>query len=137
ELRVLAADHLWIGAEGIKHMSACTELRELYLAGTLVDDEAMAEIAKLPELRKLRIAKTSVGSAGLEAVVQLPLEELDISECSQVLDDALQSVGKIQSLKRLNLWRDSITDAGVAHLSGLVNLTWLNLDNTHIRDAGL
>lgn len=137
ELKVLAADHLWISQDGLQHLSNCQQLSELYLAGTLVDDQAMEPLAKLPNLKKLRLAKTGVGTPGLETLSQLALEELDISECSQVFDDSLVAVGKITTLKRLNLWRDVISDAGVSHLSTLTNLQWLNLDNTHMGNPGL
>lgn len=137
ELKVLAADHLWISQDGLQHLKNCQQLSELYLAGTLVDDPAMELLAKLPNLKKLRLAKTGVGTAGLESLSQLALEELDISECSQVFDDSMVAVGKITTLKRLNLWRDVISDTGVSHLSGLTNLTWLNLDNTHMGNPGL
>ncbi len=137
ELKVLAADHLWVSADGLQHLSGCAQLSELYLAGTLMDDRAMELVAKLPNLKKLRLAKTSVGTVGLAVLSELSLEDLDISECSQVFDDSLAPVGKMKSLKRLNLWRDVISDTGVAHLVGLTNMAWLNLDNTHMGNAGL
>lgn len=137
ELRVLAADHLWASQDGLQHLKNCQQLSELYLAGTLVDDQAMELLAQLPNLKKLRLAKTAVGTPGLETLSRLELEDLDISECSQVFDDSLVAVGKMKTLKRLNLWRDVISDAGVAHLSGLVNMNWLNLDNTHMGNPGL
>ncbi len=137
ELKVLAADHLWISQDGLQHLMNCQQLSELYLADTLVDDQAMELLVKLPNLKKLRLAKTGVGTPGLETLSQLALEELDISECRQVFDDSMVAVGKITTLKRLNLWRDVISDAGVSHLSGLTNLTWLNLDNTHMGNPGL
>jgi hypothetical protein len=137
ELRVLAADHLWVSQDGLQHLKNCQQLSELYLAGTLVDDQAMELLAQLPNLKKLRLAKTGIGTPGLEMLSRLELDELDISECSQVFDDSLVAVGKMKTLKRLNLWRDVISDAGVAHLSGLVNMTWLNLDNTHMGNPGL
>jgi hypothetical protein len=44
----------------------------------------------------------------------------------------------LTSLRKLNLWRVPITDAGVASLAGLIKLEWLNLDNTQFfSDAGL
>ncbi len=137
ELKALAIDHLWISEQGLQHLVGNKKLAELYLASTLVDDASMQLIASMSSLRKLRLAKTAVGAAGLETLTALPLEELDISECSQIFDDAMVSVGKLTSLKRLNLWRDAITDEGVNHLAALTNLQWLNLDNTQLSDDGL
>jgi hypothetical protein len=136
-LKVFAADELFVSEDGLQHLSNCPQLAELYLKGTLVSDDAMSMIAEMKNLRKLRLAKTKVSTAGLELLSALPLEELDVSECSRVLDDSMVAIGKMVSLKRLNLWRDVVTDDGAAHLKGLINLEWLNLDNTHLRDAGL
>ncbi|MEO8270004.1 MAG: hypothetical protein ABI557_09795, partial [Aureliella sp.] len=81
--------------------------------------------------------RTSVGTAGIAALRKLPLEDLDISEASGITDETLEIVGQMNSLKRLNLWRDTVGDAGVAHLAGLTELVWLILDNTQLTDAGL
>jgi hypothetical protein len=137
ELKVLAIDGLWVGGEGLKHLQGNQKLIELYAAGTTVDDAAGELIAKLPALRKLRLSKTSISSTGIASLSALPLEDLDISEASGISDAALEIIGNMKSLKRLNLWRDTVTDAGVEHLAGLTELEWLNLDNTHLADAGL
>ncbi len=136
-LKVLALDGLWITDAGLTHVLACKQLAELYAAGTTLNDDAGALLAQLPELKKLRLAKTGFGTRGLEALLPLQLEDLDISEASGIDDASMAVVGKMQTLKRLNLWRDTVGDAGVAHLAGLTNLQWLNLDNTHLADAGL
>ncbi|RMF40609.1 MAG: hypothetical protein D6753_11395 [Planctomycetota bacterium] len=137
QLRALALDHLWIGQPGLQKLVDLPHLAELYLAGTLVDDPALETLSKINTLRKLRLAQTAITADGLQHLTALPLEDLDISECSQVFDPAMKPVGKMVTLQRLNLWRDAITDAGVAHLANLVNLQWLNLDNTQLSDDGL
>ncbi len=136
-LKVLAADFLWVSDSGLAELAGLKSLRELYLANSLVDDAALERIATMPSVKKLRVSKTTIGKAGLDKLAALKLEELDLSECSNLDDAALEPVGKIVSLKKLNLWRDAIGDAGVAHLAGLVNLEWLNVDNTQLTDAGL
>lgn len=137
ELKALALDHLWVSEEGLRHLKNNRKLTELYLAGTLVDDTAMEFIATISSLRKIRIAQTSVSELGLAALVEIPIEDIDLSECSQLTDEAMAYVGKWKSLKRLNLWRDPVSDVGVAHLADLKELEWLNLDNTGLSDAGL
>ncbi|GIW97542.1 MAG: hypothetical protein KatS3mg111_0875 [Pirellulaceae bacterium] len=136
-LKVLALDHLWVGREGLMHLRALPDLAELYVAGTLVDDDAMEVVPHLGTLRKLRLAQTSVSATGLAQLTSLELQELDLSECSQVDDRAMGPVGQLSTLKRLNLWRDPITDEGVKALAGLTQLEWLNLDNTQITDHAL
>jgi uncharacterized protein YjbI with pentapeptide repeats len=137
ELRVLAADELWFSEEGLKKLSGCKNLSELYIAQTLIEDAAMPTVASFEQLKKLRLAKTQVSVTGLKALAGLKLEDLDLSECSQINDGAMEAVAAFKTLKRLNLWRDPITDAGCSKLAGLTQLTWYNLDNTQLTDAGL
>ncbi len=137
DLKVLAVDGLWIGSQGLEHLKNNLKLIELYASGTTIDDSAAELLAGFPALRKLRLSRTSVGTAGIAAIGKLPLEDLDISEASGISDETLETVGHMKSLKRLNLWRDSVSDEGVVHLAGLTDLEWLNLDNTQLTDAGL
>lgn len=137
-LKVLAVDFLWISVDGLKQLSGLKNLEELYLAKTLVDDEALAVLTQFPKLKKLRASQSQVSGAGLAELKNLPhLEDLDISECSLLADDDLAHLSGMSQLKKLNLWRDAISDQGAAHLAGLTNLVWLNVDNTQISNAAL
>lgn len=136
-LKVLAADFCWIGEKGLAELKSLGELRELYLANSLVDDSATAHISAMSSLKKLRLSKTGVTREGLDKLTALRLEDLDISECVSVEDAALEPVGRMTSLKKLNLWRDVVGDAGAKHIASLVNLEWLNVDNTQMSDASL
>lgn len=138
KLKVLGLDFLWVSEKGLEGLGELQDLEELYLAQTLVDDGSLATLARFPRLKKLRISKTQVTGEGLTHLAKLTqLEELDLSECSQLEDDGLARLSGMTQLTRLNLWRVQIGDAGVAHLAGLTNLQWLNLDNTMLTNAGL
>lgn len=139
QLKVLALDFLWISGDGLQHLKPLTDLRELYLASTLVGDEDLKALSQFPELRKLRVSKLSqLSGQGIEEISQLSkLEELDVSEDSSLSNDDISSLSKLTELTKLNLWRVPISDAGVEHLAPLTKLTWLNLDNTQLSDAGL
>ncbi len=137
ELKVLAADYLWLSEDGLAHLSAPEKLSELYAAKTLIDDFAMEAIAKMTSLKKLRLAVGSVTADGLRHIEELKLEELDLSECASVGDDCMPSVAKLTTLRKLNLWRTVITDSGCLALAPLKNLVWLNVDNTTIGNASL
>lgn len=138
QLRALALDDLWVSEQGLAKLSGLSSLSELYLANSLVDDAAAGELVKFSQLKKLRLAHTQLTDVGLAKLVAIkPLEDLDLSECVQLTDDGLRSVGEMQGMKKLNLWRVPISDAGVEHLAKLSNLEWLNLDNTKLTDAGL
>lgn len=138
-LKVLALDELtFVGTDGLAALTGLKDLQELYVGGTIVDDDSCRVIASFPNLRKLRLSRDQVSDAGLEILSDCSqLEELDLSEDSLISDAGMASVAKLKALKKLNLWRVQISDAGVLMLAPLVNLDWLNLDNTKLSDAGL
>ena len=137
-LRTLMLDHLWVSEKGLETLAPLRRLEELTLAQTLAGDDALPVIARFATLKRLRLAKTAVTAEGVAALVKLDrLVDLDLSECASLDDAALESVGTLVSLERLNLWRVPVGDAGIAQLAPLVRLRWLNLDNTLLSDAGL
>lgn len=139
QLRVLALDFQWIGAAAeLEQLRSLENLEELYLAGTLVDDDAVAVLAQFPRLKKLRIAQTKVSDAGLAHLGGASqLQELDLSENAKITNAGMSHLSGLTQLVRLNLWRVAISDEGISHLAPLVNLQWLNVDNTLLSDDGL
>ena len=138
ELKVLGLDFLWeISDDGIAKLAPLKNLQELYLAETTVGDATIEHLAKFPTLRKLRLARNQIEAAGIAALPKLSsLEELDLSECSQILDSAMGPLGECKNLKKLNLWRVNISDEGLKPIQHLTNLESLNLDNTRLSDEG-
>lgn len=138
-LKVLALDELtFVGTDGLSALTGLSELEELYVAGTVVDDDSCKLIAGFPKLKKLRLARNQVGDAGLDAISACSkLEELDLSEDALLTDAGMAHVAKLTALKKLNLWRVQITDEGALKLAPLTQLEWLNLDNTKLSDGGL
>lgn len=136
-LKLLSLDGVKVGDVGLKDIALCSKLAELYLADTLITDVTLGQIALLKEVKKLRLAQTAVSAAGLRQVAGLLLEELDVSQCASIDDSSCAEIGKMSSLKRLNLWSDPVSDQGLRQLVPLTQLQWLNLDNTRITDAGL
>jgi Leucine-rich repeat (LRR) protein len=138
-LKVLALDELtFVGTDGLSALTGLKELEELYVAGTVVDDDSCKLIAGFPKLKKLRLARNQVGDAGLDAISACSkLEELDLSEDALLTDAGMAHVAKLTALKKLNLWRVQITDEGALKLAPLTQLEWLNLDNTKLSDGGL
>ena len=137
-LKALLLDHLWISEVGLTDLADLKNLEELYLAKTLIDDASLAVLTQHPKLKKLRISQTQISDAGLESLVALEnLTDLDLSENSIISDLGMEHVGKITTLKRLNLWRVALSDFGVGKLAGPKEIDWLNLDNTSLSDTGL
>ncbi|MEX0612661.1 MAG: c-type cytochrome domain-containing protein [Pirellulales bacterium] len=52
-------------------------------------------------------------------------------------DAGLAPLATLKNLSALHLERAAVTDAGLAHVTGLANLQYLNLYGTNITDAGL
>jgi Leucine-rich repeat (LRR) protein len=52
-------------------------------------------------------------------------------------DEVLVNVGRLNQLQELNLYRSTVSDAGLSHLNGLTQLTRLYLGKTAVSDAGL
>jgi len=138
-LKLLALDELsFVGTDGITALAGLTDLEELYLAGTIVDDDTSKVIARFPKLKKLRLARNQIGDAGLEVLSTYSgIEELDLSENSLITDAGMASIAKLTALKKLNLWRVQVSDDGALKLAPLTRLEWLNLDNTKLTDGGL
>src|SRR5262249_16104842 len=76
---------------------------------TRVKGPGFSHLANLKSLKYLVLSETSFGDVGLEKIKDLPIEHLD-------------------------LWNTSITDAGIAHLAGMSQLRWLNLDGLNLLD---
>ena len=137
-LEVLAVDFLWVSETGLAQLDKLARLRELYLAQSTIGDDAMGLLGQFPNLKKLRISRNQVSDTGLEMLAKnARLEDLDLSENSLVSDEGFRHLAGMTSLKKLNLWRVSITDVGLEYLAGMVQMESLNLDNSPISDAGL
>jgi hypothetical protein len=56
---------------------------------------------------------------------------------SKPTDAGLAPIATLKNLSALHLERSTVTDAGLAHVAGLANLQYLNVFETGITDAGL
>ncbi len=88
-------------------------LQELNLAGVLIEDGDLAQIAGLTNLRVLHLEKTPT------------------------TDAMLARLKGFKNLKYLNIYGTQVTDAGLANLSGLANLASLYVFETKVTDAGI
>ncbi len=138
-LTVLAIDFLPITDRGLESLAGRKSLRELYAAGTELTDAAAETLKQLPELSKLRIAATDFGNPGMTdlAAGNPGLVELDLSDCPGIDDAALESIGQLKSLTKLNLYHTAVTTGRWDQIDGLSGLRWLNVDKTGIDDAAL
>ncbi|KAK4510806.1 uncharacterized protein ATC70_005240 [Mucor velutinosus] len=125
--------------EGAKHIAEMKHLRYLSLDGTKVTDEGVEMLKDLIELEKLYLDRTLITDQGLSQLIGL--SKLDtLSLCHTKVSNAfLKLLGNFEktsftrNLRTLNLAKCLlVTNKGVRHLSGTLNLTNLNLDHTGV-----
>jgi internalin A len=112
-----------------------TELESLYLPRTATNSD-LVSIAALRALESIDACESSeINGEGIKALVGLPnLRSLNF-ERTQLTDAALQEIGKIFSLKELNLERTGTSDRGLSYLTGLQQLHKLNLSGNKLTGA--
>jgi Leucine-rich repeat (LRR) protein len=100
-----------------------------------IGDEEMAAVAEFPDLRRLYLARTRVTDAGLAHLAGLRLERLSLWH-TKITDAGLPVLGRLSSLRALDIHGNPITDDGLAHLSNLNRLQLLNLRQTRVTGTG-
>ena len=104
-------------------------------------DAALARVATLEYVTRLNLdgcdRLTDDGVAHLERMPQL--EELNLSGWhSQITDSGLQVLEYLKKLRRFDMaWPQRVTDAGIAHLRGGVELEEVSLMGTHTGDGAI
>ena len=88
----------------------------LNLSGSDVDDDALAEVARLTDLQSLNLDWTPITDAGVAKLA--PLEELQALwlNNTHVTDASLTGIARFGKLRRLYLEGTGVTKAGVADL---------------------
>jgi len=103
-----------------------------------VTEAGMRHMRELTNLKALNISSfLKITVHGLEHIVALPFKELCISN-SNLDDSHIKVIAKIKSLQKLDVSDNFFTNVGLACLSSLTQLTWLNLNACpNITPAGL
>lgn len=89
----------------------------------------LMELRNLEKLRTLRMDRVKVGTAELEAVAELPIERLYVSN-SQLSDAGCKVLAKSKSLRRVDVSNNPITVDGLKELSSLQTLRQLRFVKT-------
>ncbi|CEP16141.1 hypothetical protein [Parasitella parasitica] len=130
--------------DGAQHIADMKSLRYLSLDGTQLTDAGVELLSDLIELEKLYLDRTLITDSGLSRLLGLSkLETLSLchTEVSNVFLKLLgdfEQTSFTRNLRTLNLAKCvSVTNKGVRHLSGALNLTNLNLDHTGVNKGCL
>ena len=138
QLKVFGADFLPLDSEDAEAIGGLSHLVELYLASADINDTEFRFLQPLTGLKKLRLSGNPITEASaptLEAFQSL--EELDLSSCKQIGGATLQSVSKLEKLRKLNLYDIALEDEAIVRLAGMTQLQSLNLDGSRLTDEGL
>ncbi|HEY1066558.1 MAG TPA: hypothetical protein VGE52_10630, partial [Pirellulales bacterium] len=124
--------------EGMKNIAGMSKLKTIACEDMAISDASVEALAALPALSDVAIFRCyGVTEGSLAHLVKLPLTKLSLRDLG-VGDEGLKSIGKLTKLTLLDLSENTtITDAGLAELTGLVNLERLELWHTSVTDAGL
>ena len=167
KLRFLVVDGQWMDRNGLQRLQNSRELRQVMIRGVwitnddllaigsvpslegvfclncdMVDDQGIAHLDRLLELKSLRlwgstkVSKVSDDGARRLAERHPMLTELELYG-SEITDDAMVWLGKLEELEVLSFNGSKITDVGVARLAELRRLHEMNFWTSGITDASL
>jgi Leucine-rich repeat (LRR) protein len=129
--------------DGLAHVGRLTNLRKLYIwNSTSVTDAGVAHLAGCRNLESLHLSESQLGDEGLRVLSELPrLKGLSL-QGNRCTDAGLAHVGQMPQLT--SLWigcmdeeRSKITGSGLTHLGKLTQLEELDLQNTGVGDEEL
>jgi hypothetical protein len=114
----------------LSHLKALT-------LGTGLTDEGLTQLKNMLSLQELTIGPSHITGKGIAALSELSsLKALCLHQMKLTSEDEWAAFGKLSSLQCLTLMhiRSEVTDAHIAHLSGLQSLRDLSIDAVIIRD---
>jgi hypothetical protein len=150
-----------IGDEGLRYLSGCVGLRELYLKATAITDRGLLAIHKLPQVWSLILDDTAVsdeGCAGLAEMQQLSLLSLNRTrvaghgvaklrdnehfnvylEDTPATDEGVIAIAQqISSLKLISVNQTNVGNPAAKALSKLQRLNDVRFSHTKLTDEGL
>jgi Leucine-rich repeat (LRR) protein len=124
----------------LEHIAGLTNLEELDLEDAPVNDAGLIHLQNLSKLKRLNLLKRSpsgkITGAGMVHLKNLKsLEELTIPRGAS--DAGLEQLAALDSLKKINLWGDDITDKSMPVLAQMKSLETLEISSRNITDAGI
>ena len=115
-------------------------LRSLDLCYSAVKNSHLARLSSLPALEELNLDSCPIGDWALAHFVDnnvVPnLKSLNLAD-TDISDQALIPISKMNKLQHLSLFYCEITNSGLQHLSQMESLEVLNLDSREIGDTGM
>jgi internalin A len=148
------------GPSSLEPFRRLTQLTQLIMGPTRIEDRDLAVVAGLPKLNNLQIGARGITEAGLARLAEsrsltcIGLADTSIAdmrplsprlhaistlwmENSHLTDAGIEPLSRGIRLTDLKIAGSRMTDAGLDHLASLTSLWRLRLDRSAITDAGL
>lgn len=135
-LRYLALEDASVGDDHIGELAPLKALVNFNIMRTFVSDEGLAHFAE-QKFQDLRLRDTAVGGAGLDAL-KGSLESLTFLDLSETLinNDGLAHIAPFTNLQSLLVWNGTMDDDGLAALTGLKKLKFLDIHGCRSLTSG-
>ncbi|QGQ26455.1 hypothetical protein F1728_28920 [Gimesia benthica] len=117
--------------------SGASQIAYLSLNGTQVTDEGLAKLASLYCLEKLDLGRTKITGTGFANVKFSSLKKLSLDKCDMLTVDGFKEIVKCQNFEKLNLIESNIDNEFLQEIAKLDKLLTLWIDDTKVTNAGL
>lgn len=111
---------------------------EVDLRNQSLSPEQIDALVSNRSLRRLRVAGSDIDDAAIARLAAgTKLELLDAVDCDQLSGAALASIGSMRSLRNLRLSGPAVNDESIRSLAGLSDLAAVLLQQTELTDRGI
>ena len=116
---------------------AGSQIVDLNLQNTALDDDDLAVLGELPGVTELRVSRNQITDRGLATLARLPkLASLNLYGNTGVTDAGVETLGRIATLRQVYLWQTGVTSGGVARLRSARPDLAVQLDTAGSLQAG-
>ena len=134
-LRRLDISECSVRGDFLESLPQSCGLSHLVATGTRLDDQSLANLARLRQLIYVDVGHTKVTDAGMAKLAELPrLRSLTIHSLP-ITDDGVAKLRGLRNLVYLNLSATKITDRSAEHLAAMPALTHVYLNVTDVSDS--
>ncbi len=122
-----------ITPDGLGRFADGKDLGAVVLESANITDAHLAALSKAANVQRLRIADNPITDEGLRFLTLWEgIVYLDISNCSQLTDEALRHVGQMKEMIALHAEGLPITDRGLQYLHGMPALALVGLEGANV-----
>jgi len=137
-LKVVDLDQSDVDDSGLQHLKGLTNLECLSVSRTLVRGTSLSVLVPMTKLKRLHIGHCDLAPGALAVLVKLKALRFLHLGTTGINDATLDYVKPLTALRDLTIdGNKGITDKGLAKIKQFKQLTYLNLIDTNVTEAGL